>query len=384
MDVIRLQQVFDHYTEKFDTFNNTEHRETWKWSAVSHFQKYWDTDVQDFGEMFKTSFEDSINQIDVPSFQPIGGVIFLCKQGEKTREKVRAAFKKLLENDKSDLKKRQKRVEKFVADMNKMLQDVAPEKWKYHQDISSAILFLNFADPDDNYMYAETECKAFAEYVGVKKEMFKNDILQLPQYYKICDAIIADLQQQTDLLQLVDEALAVEADNTDDSSVTEIDGENHILVYDLIYCAQNYHLYEDAPLSGKNQKKGGATDEENEKEEKRVKAEIRALTKKKEAETEERAAIEFPKLKGKTVTHAKYGKGKITEQEDKYLTVTFPKKQIKKFILPEALTKGFLTVTGDEGLEACRAIAALDESIVSTQREIEILNIQLNGYRESL
>ena len=159
MDTIRLQQLFDNYSEKFDTFNNSEHRETYKWSAVSHFQKYWDPDDEQFEEMFKTAFEDSMNQIDVPSFQPIGGVIFLCKQGNEITEAVRAAFKELLVSDDSDLKKRQKRAEKFVSSMNQLLQEIAPDKWKYHQDMSSALFYLSCADPDDNYMYGEKKSK---------------------------------------------------------------------------------------------------------------------------------------------------------------------------------------------------------------------------------
>ena len=381
MDTIRLQQLFDSYSEKYEIFNNQEHRETFKWSAVSHFQKYWDPDDEQFEEMFKTSFEDSQNQIDVPSFQPIGGVIFLCKQSSAMTENVRAAFKELLAGDDSDLKKRQKRAEKFVTDMNRMLQETAPDKWKYHQDLGSALLFLNFADPDDNYMYGESEVKAFAEYLGVKKELFKKDVLQLPNYYKLCDEVAAELMQQTDLLQQVDEALEAEADLSDDSSVTEIDGENHLLVYDLIYCAKHYDLYEEDGLAG-SRGRDFSGDEENKKEERKLKTQIRSLTKKKDAYTAEREGMQFPEMNGAGVEHARYGKGLVIEQEGKYLTVDFEGRATKKFLLPDALTKGFLTTDSEEAVEVCRKIAKLDEDLLNAQREIELLNIQLNGYKE--
>ena len=382
MDLIRLQQLFDSYTEKFETFNNAEHRETYKWAAVSHFQKYWDLDAEHFGEMFKVAFEDTGNQIDVPSFQPIGGVLYLCKQNTETMEEVREAFRRLLDKDGTDLKERQKQAESFVSDMNAILQRTAPDKWKYHQDMSSALLYLTLSDPDDNYMYKESECKVFAEYLGVKNDVFKKDILVLPEYYKLCDNVAAELLQQTDLLQMVDEALENEADNLDDSSITEVDGDRHLLVYDLIYCAKNFQLYDEELFSGSSGKHQESADEEFDQEEKKIRDQIRSLNRRRTAAVKKREALCFPDLKGESVSHLRYGTGTVTSQEDKYLTVTFEKAGVKKFVMPEALTKGFLKGVSEDALELCSAIAGLDETIRTTQREIELLNIELNGYTE--
>ena len=382
MDLIRLQQLFDSYVERFDTFNNAERRETFKWAAASHFQKYWDLDAENFGEMFKVAFEDSGNQIDVPSFQPIGGVLYLCKQNRETMEEVREAFRKLLENNDSDTEKLQKQVENFVSGMNAILQRMAPDKWKYHQDLGSALLYLTLADPDANYMYKENESKAFAEYVGVKNEVFKKDALDLAEYYKLCDNVAAELLQQSDLLQTVDEALEAEADNLDDSSITEVDGDRHLLVYDLMYCAWNYKLYDEELLSGNSGKHADPGDEENDEEEKKIKNQIRTLNRKHAAALKKREAVTFPRLEGKTVSHLRYGEGTITEQEDKYLTVTFERAGVKKFMLPDALTKGFLKGLPEEAREVCDEIAELDDTIQKTQREAELLHIVLNGYTE--
>ena len=382
MDLIRLQQLFDSYTEKFETFNNAEHRETYKWAAVSHFQKYWDLDAEQFGEMFKVAFEDSGNQIDVPSFQPIAGVLYLCRQNAETMEEVREAFRRLLENDGSDLEARQKRVEGFVTEMNAILQRVTADKWKYHQDISSALLYLTLADPDNNYMYKESECKAFAEYLGVKNEVFRKDALSLPDYYHLCDNVAAELLQQSDLLQNVDEALEAEADNMDDSSITEVDGDRHLLVYDLIYCARNYQLYDEELFAGGNGKHADSGEEENDQEEQKIRERIRALTAQCETAVKQREEVAFPQLEGTEISHLRYGAGTITAQEDKYLTVTFARAGVKKFVMPDALTKGFLKGVPEEAMQLCGTIAELDETIQKTQREIELLHIELNGYKE--
>ena len=382
MDLIRLQQLFDSYTEKFESFNNAEHRETYKWAAVSHFQKYWDLDAEHFGEMFKIAFEDSGNQVDVPSFQPVGGVLYLCKQNVETMEEVREAFRRLLENDGTDLKARQKRAENFISEMNAILQRTAPDKWKYHQDMSSALMYLTLSDPDDNYMYKESECKVFVEYLGVKNDVFKKDALVLPEYYKMCDNVASELLQQSDLLQMVDEALETEADNLDDSSITEVDGDRHLLVYDLICCAKKYQLYDEELFTGYSQKQQESADEEFDQEEKKIKNRIRALNRRRAAAVKKREALHFPALKGESVSHLRYGTGTVTSQEDKYLTVTFERAGVKKFVMPEALTKGFLKGVSEEAMELCGTIAELDDTIHRTQREIELLNIELNGYTE--
>ncbi|MCF0145144.1 MAG: hypothetical protein HUJ73_01010 [Eubacterium sp.] len=374
MDTIRLQQLIDSYVEKYDSFKTQEHKETYKWSAISHFQKYWDLDEVQFGRMFKTAFEDSVNQIDVPSFQPVGGVIFLCKQGTEVEEKVRGAFRNLMEEEDSDI---QNRVDTFVRVMNGILQESAPEKWKYHQDVSSALLFLSCADPDNNYMYAESEVRVFARYLGVENEIYRNEELQIPEYYRMCDEVAAELQQQPDLLQLISDALETVADETDDSSVTEVDGENHILVWDLIYCARHYDLYEDADAASNQD---AAPDEEIEKEEQRIRDAIQEAEKKKKSLEKKRAKLDLPDLSGKEIGHARYGSGVVAAQEGKYLSVLFGGDMKKKFVLPDAVTKGFLKLDDEGAVDLCKKITEADGNIQAVQRKIELLNIELNGY----
>ena len=48
-------------------------------------------------------------------------------------EAVRDAFRDLFQADNSDYAARQKRIENFVTEINGMLQETAPDKWKYHQ-----------------------------------------------------------------------------------------------------------------------------------------------------------------------------------------------------------------------------------------------------------
>ena len=74
MDTTRLQKIFDSYLDKYDVINSAEHHEIYKWSAASGFQKYWDLDAADFGEMFKAAMEDAENIVSEASYQPVAGI----------------------------------------------------------------------------------------------------------------------------------------------------------------------------------------------------------------------------------------------------------------------------------------------------------------------
>ena len=64
MNKDNLEQLIHDYMEKYDLLNDAEHDEIYKWNAVNHFQKYWDLDTDEFGEMFKQAMEKSFNLIN--------------------------------------------------------------------------------------------------------------------------------------------------------------------------------------------------------------------------------------------------------------------------------------------------------------------------------
>lgn len=375
MDTNRLQKIFDSYVEKYDTFNNTEHHELYKWAAVSHFQKYWDLDAENFGEMFKTSFEESESLIDASASQPVIGVVSLCRQSDETMEEVRTLFRALFAADQSDYAVRQQKAETFVREMNALLREKLPQKWKYHQDISSALMYLSFADPDDNFMYKETEARSFADYIEYREEISDDEHFSLPAYYRMCEAVASELQQQTDLLQTVADALSAEADSAEDSSMTEVDGENHILVFDIIYVAQNYDLYEGETVR-KSSRKTTAEDNERAMEAARLQEQMAALQEELGATEASLKVLTYPALEGQTVRHRLFKEGTVTAQDGKYITISFAAGQ-KRFVLPDAVTGGFITIASEEAQSLCQKMAEAKQKRESLQREIGLLKLQM-------
>lgn len=377
MDTSRLQKVFDSYLEKYDVFNNAEHHEIYKWAAVSHFQRYWDLDAENFGEMFKTAFEEADSLIDTGASQPVNGVTALCRQGDDTMETVRELFRELLAPDHSDYEKRQEKAEVFVARMNELLREKLPQKWKYSQDITSAVMYLNFADPDDNFMYRESEARSFADYIAYEEDITDDDRLRLPVYYRMCESVASELQQQTDLLQTAADALSAAADSAEDSSMTEIDGENHILVFDIIYAAQNYDLYEGGTVPEKK-KKAAAVDDEREQEEARLQEQMEALQRELRETEETIEGLAYPALQGTAVHHKLFKDGTVSAQDGKYITVDFGAGQ-KRFVLPDAVANGFLMTDSEEAKTLCVKMTEEKQRCERLRREIGLLKLQMQG-----
>ena len=67
MNKDNLEQLIHDYMEKYDLLNDAEHDEIYKWNAVNHFQKYWDLDTDEFGEMFKQAILQSHQQRYCPA-----------------------------------------------------------------------------------------------------------------------------------------------------------------------------------------------------------------------------------------------------------------------------------------------------------------------------
>ena len=134
MNQANLAKLFHNYIESYNVLTDAEHDELYKWRAVNHFQKHWNLEADEFGEMFKQAMEQSFNIVNNSIVQPANGIVFLCKQDKKTEEEVREEFRKLLAPDGGDIRARQDRIDTFAAAINEKLQNAAPGKWKYDQD----------------------------------------------------------------------------------------------------------------------------------------------------------------------------------------------------------------------------------------------------------
>lgn len=375
-----LDKLFRNYIESYNVLTDAEHDELYKWRAVNHFQRHWDLEADDFGEMFKQAMAQSFNLIDNSIVQPTNGIVFLCQQNKETEENVQEEFKKLLAPDNGNIKLRQDRIDAFVTAINEKLQKAAPGKWKYDQDRRSAIMYLSFIAPDDNFMFKSTEAKAFANGCEFGEDIGSGQTFRLDVYYRMCTELAREIQKNEKLCALLESKLQSEAnvDEKKENLITEVAGRYNIYAYDLMYCAHAYNLYGDIPV----RKKTKLSSIEQKKQDREIR--IQELTSQRDEAKEQIEQVEaklkenvLPNLIGMTVKNIRYGQGTVTEQNGKYLTVEFAT-GAKRFVLPDAVTKGFLKLEDADTLRCFEKIGSLTERKEKYTRETQMLTTEIS------
>ncbi|WP_455717947.1 hypothetical protein [Anaerosporobacter sp.] len=379
MNKEQLEIIIRNYIDKFDYVNNEEHSEYYKWIAVRHFQANWDIDAKDFGEMFKEALGKSENLINNRIVQPSNGISFLCKEENGYMEEVRSEFKKLIANDNGDYDQRLGKIDSFIHNINAMLQKVAPGKWKYDQDKRSVIMYLSFIDPESNYMFKATCAKEFADCIEFGDDIGSGQTFSLKNYYRLCDELMNELHNHTELLGLLDEMLAEHEDNNGsyDKKLKDIDPSLHILVYDLMYCASTYELYDGMTIKKKSKASSMAQRREERKQQiEQLWNKIEEINEELEKTSAEIEGIGIPDCMGMTLKNIKYGQGEVKKQVGRYLTVQFGVDE-RKFAIPDAIAKGFLKTDVVEIVEKCKVLASLLEQQEKQVKEIRYINAQL-------
>ena len=380
MNQANLAKLFHNYIESYNVLTDKEHDELYKWRAVNHFQRHWNLEAENFGEMFEQAMGQSFNLINNSIVQPTSGIVFLCKQNKETEEEVREEFRKLLAPDDGDIKVRQERIDAFAAAINEKLQKVAPGKWKYDQDRRSVIMYLAFIAPDDNFMFKSTEAKAFANGCEFGEDIGSGQTFRLDVYYRMCKELAEEIKKNEKLCALLEEKLQSEANADEDKTnpITELAGRYNIYAYDIIYCANAYNLYGNIPVRKKA--KLSSIEQKKLDREKR----IQELAAQRDETNEQLEQIEqqidenrIPDLAGMTVKNIRYGAGTVAEQNGKYLTVEFSL-GAKKFVLPEAVAKGFLKIEDADTMRSFEKIGSLTEMKEKYTREIEMLTTEIS------
>ena len=349
----RLNNIIGHYINNFDMINNEEHDENMKWKAVYHFKKNFDINASDFYEMFKYAMSESSIIINNGTVQPVNGILKLITHEEDT---VRNLFAMLYEDDGGDLDKRQERIERFVEEANKLLEKYERGKWKYKQDFRSALAYLMFKKPEENYFYKSSQCQPFFRYLEYGEEIGYGQYFKLSRYYHMCDEVRDYLANHQEL---------TETHNTRWKQVGDTEDNLHILTFDLIYCSIVYSFYEfDKYTKIVRKSKADLEQErlESQIEERRV--ELEALEAQLALEQEALDAIPEINIEGQNVKHKMFGTGKVIQQNGTYIEVEFAPKT-SKFIITMAFINGFLTSEDASIVDRCRqlenSIAACDK-----------------------
>ena len=342
-----VQQIFQHYIDKFEEMNNTEHIEYFKWQIINRFHDMMDKALEAPTKEFPSKLYElkrfTENMIDSYT-QPFYGLVKFAEVKEET-ENVRNMFKDLYADDGGDLTKRREKVTEFLKKSHALRDKYYPDSYLYKDDMHSVTGYLFLYDPDHNYIFKASHAQIFADCVEFYDDWGSGDNVDLAVYYRLCDQLVEAIKASKELMAT--DASRFQNGWGVDPATLYPDSEKHILAFDLVYCCSTYGLFDGIAFVRPKTKERQLIQERKEKAVRLAeKLEIAKNNIVKLDEAKEYVNSVF--IEGKTIRHTKYGEGTIKANSGSTITVEFSEigeKQLGTFL---SISNGIITIS-DEG-----------------------------------
>ncbi len=329
MNTENLHEIIQRYEDGLDWIYGREHDELFKWRAMATWRREWlkpEDAFASFGERFAAAKKDFGWFTDNSRMHPSAGVV---KLWEKEPAAIEHLFTDILfAETHGDITTVQEHMDTFLDDYEALRQKYFPGNWSYKQDRHSASVYLAMHAPELNYVFKSSEAAIMARYINFSLHIGTGAHFSLPNYYRLCEVVVAALKQHESLLEKHFSRL-------DDHCYR--DESLHLLAFDLMYCNRTYHLCHGLPMPSrpgpaKRAAVAGRASIENEQKEKERQAKIEAIERELEELESAPDDCEDISLLGVQVTMAQYGTGSVIGQAVNKIDVQFP--EVKKtFIL---------------------------------------------------
>lgn len=360
MNNANLHELINRYSNSFELLNNKEHEEFFKWQAVQQFHSVWfspEAKVLSFSRLFNEAKKKCSVLIDNTQVSSTNGIV---KLAEKKPAEVESLFRDvLLADDYGDIALRQQHMEDFLIGMEVLRQQVFPQCWKYKQDRHAASCYMSFVAPEQNYIYRYSEAEAFARYTEFGQDLGSGATFSLPNYYRMCDAVVDALKQHDNLLEKHFALL-------DDTCYH--DESLHILAFDVIYCSRTYRLFDGLSHRPKNEtlKKYNIA-RLHEKEEREKAEQIAEIDRQIEEAEIQCAQFEGFSLLGVEVKQKTYGTGTIVWQQGSRIRVRFADFE-KEFAINRKYAMRPTFEDDEDVVDAYTKLDSLEETIAALRK----------------
>ena len=371
MNTENLHELINRYEDKIDwLYDKDGNDELFKWRAMKVWRDEWfkpDDAFASFTDRFSAAKKEFSLFIDNSRMHPSSGVI---KLWEKEPETVERLFRDVLFSDAhGDVATVQDNMDRFIDEYNALLQKYFPRNWSFKQDRHSASVFLAMNDPDFNYPFKASEAQTMAKYLDFGFSIGAGTSFSLPNYYRLCEEVVATLKEHESLLEKHFSRLTNEYYR--DQSL-------HLLAFDLMYCCRTYNFYRGltVPSTGKTIRKKSSipvmSPEELERIEKERLARIDAIEQ--QIAELDRSCDECAEISliGVQVTAAQYGVGTVIAQEINKVTVQFSE-VTKTYILDKKFIARPRFEDDEDIISAFTVYGQAQEQIKRLQRELESL-----------
>lgn len=359
MNYNHFQQIVDHYVARFEELNGPIHMEYYKWQIAQQFRRLMDEALcapdEDFATKLYAVKKLTANIIDSYT-QPLNGLVEFTK---KEPDAVRTMFIDLFRTADADVRVKQAAIQTFLDKSHQLRVKYFPDSYLYNDDLHSVTGYLFLYDPDHNYLYKATHCRAFADCIEFYDDWGSGDTTKLDVFFRMCDEALAAIKSNQTLL-------ATAASRYDiDPYGMHPDVEKHILLFDLIYCCSTYGLFKGISYVVPK------TNEKKLMQERREKAQSLAVgleTAKEQLAILEEAKFYLTKVfvEGASIRHKTFGEGTIQGVSGTNITVQFSSVGQKTLGIIACVVNGLISIHDEaiaDKLQSLRGILAKDQQI---------------------
>lgn len=248
MNYSNLDQILQHYTDRFEELNNDVNQEYYKWEIAAQFRSKMDETLASDDQLLPAKLASVVlltsqtidNRYEL-SFHA------LADYARHEPNTVRSMLKELLlTDDNGDLSARMSRFVTFVNQCQSLLEKNMPDSWRYRPSIRLPMMLTGYYDPDQYYLFKAQQVKDYAECVEFYDELGSGTSFHLINYYRLCDALVDRIRQNERLIALNKTRYSLS------NKPMHPDGNLHLLAFDVIYCSTVYHLFDGIHYTVKN------------------------------------------------------------------------------------------------------------------------------------
>ena len=370
MNIENLHELINRYEEHIDTIYNEDHDELFKWKAMKVWRDEWfkpDGAFASFADRFAAAKKEFSLFIDNSRMHPSSGVI---KLWEKEPETVERLFRDVLFADvHGSISAVQENMDRFLDEYENLRCKYSPRNWSYKQDRHSASVFLAMNNPDFNFVFKASEAQTMAKYLDFDYSIGAGMNFSLPNYYRLCEEIVAALKEHESLLDAHFARLTPEHYN--DQSL-------HLLAFDLMYCCRTYNYYKGLVVPSTRRaarKKTGIPELTPEELARREEERLARIDEIEQQITDlEISCAEYTDISliGVEVTANNYGVGTVIEQDVNKVKVHFAETE-KTFILDKKYSSRPRFENDEDIVSAFTEYGQIQEQIKRLQRELAAL-----------
>lgn len=365
-----LQQITNHYIERFGELNTPPIMEYYKWQIIRQFKPMMDAalaaPIEEFPARLEAARKLTRNLID-SRILPFKGLVEFAGEEPNT---VRSMFRNLLQMAEASTDQKITAIDGFLEKSHQLRDKHSFGSHLYNDDHHSVTGYLFLYDPDHNYQYKATDCREFADCIGFYDDWDYGANTKLDVFFRMCDEVLAAIKEDEALMATAESRFEIDPEGM------HPDKEKHILLFDLIYCCSTYGLFRGVNYAVPTTAERRLIQERKDKA-REIAASLDEARQQLDALNGAEACLRTVFTPDAVIHHRSFGDGTIREITGLYAVVQFANQVEKKMDLAACAVNGLVAISNEhvqrvlqESRDVLRRAEQIRKNVDRIEREL--------------